>query len=295
MFTERERVQDEMGSEDLQQRQSPETGIIQSQPVLEGSTLSISPEKASDELQQRQSPDTGVHASQSNQEGNTHSMITEKVSDNLQQIQSPDSRDHTSQSNQERSSLSKIPEELSDNLQQRQNPDNGVLTSQCNQEGITLSTTPEKVSDNLQQSQSPDTEVNAIQLQQEGSTPSIIPEKASDDGYNWRRYGQKVFKGNKFFQSYYKCTHPNCPAKKQVKRSHDGQTMDIIYFGNHEHPKPQPSSRLAVGFVLPIQAKRTDEPALAIAEDKSSDAHDQASHCIEPIETPQLSTDAASG
>uniref|UniRef100_A0A5B7APT5 Putative WRKY transcription factor 20 isoform X1 n=2 Tax=Davidia involucrata TaxID=16924 RepID=A0A5B7APT5_DAVIN len=262
MVTSRERVQDEVGSE---------------------------------ELQQRQSPDIGVHASKFDQEGNTLSMIPEKVSDNLQQIRSPDSRDHTSQYNQERISLSKIPEELSDNLQQRQSPDNGVHTSQCNQEGINLSTIPEKVSDNLQLRQSPDTGVNALQREQEGSTASVIPEKASEDGYNWRKYGQKFVKGNEFIRSYYRCTHPNCPVKRQVERSHDGRIMDTIYLGNHEHPKPQPSSQLAVGFVLPIQAKRTDEPALAFAEDKSSDAHDLASHRIEPTETPQLSTDAASG
>uniref|UniRef100_A0A5B7API3 Putative WRKY transcription factor 20 isoform X1 n=1 Tax=Davidia involucrata TaxID=16924 RepID=A0A5B7API3_DAVIN len=294
MVTSREGVQDEVGSDKLQQRQSLDTGINQAQSNQEGSTLSMLPEKALGELQQRQSPDIGVHASESDR-GNTPSMIPEKVSDNLQQRQSPDRGDHISQSNQERSSLSIIPADVSVNLQQRQSPDNGVHASQSNQEGSTLSTIPEKLSENLPQRQSPDTEVHALQRDQEGSTPSVVPEKASEDGYNWRKYGQKFVKGNEFIRSYYKCTHPNCSAKRQVERSRDGHITDTIYLGKHEHPKrKQPSSQLAVGFVLPIQAKRPDELALAIAEDKSSDAHGEKSHHIELIETPQLSTYTAS-
>ncbi|KAA8524821.1 hypothetical protein F0562_011244 [Nyssa sinensis] len=291
MVTSREGVQDEVCSEKLQQIQSPETGTNQSQFNHGGSTLSLLHEKASGEVQRRQRPDIGVYASQSDQEGNTPSRIPEKVSDNLQQRQSPDMGEHTSQSNQERSSLSIIPEEVSDNTQRRQSPDNGVHTSQSNHEGSARSTTPQKLSENLQQRQSPDTEVHTSQRDQEGSTPSVVPEKVSEDGYNWRKYGQKLVKGNAFIRSYYKCTHPNCSVKRQVERSHDGRITDTIYRGKHEH---QPSSQLAVGCVLPIQSRRPDELALAIVEDKSSDAHGQTSHLIEPIETPQLSTDMAS-
>nr|QFI57469.1 WRKY74 [Glycyrrhiza glabra] len=60
-----------------------------------------------------------------------------------------------------------------------------------------------------------------------------------DDGYNWRKYGQKQVKGSEFPRSYYKCTHPNCPVKKKVERSFDGQIAEIVYKGEHNHSKPQ--------------------------------------------------------
>ncbi|XP_078181473.1 putative WRKY transcription factor 4 [Carex rostrata] len=72
------------------------------------------------------------------------------------------------------------------------------------------------------------------------SGPSDRP---SYDGYNWRKYGQKQVKGSEFPRSYYKCTHPNCPVKKKVERTLDGQIAEIVYKGEHSHPKPQPVKR----------------------------------------------------
>ncbi|KAL6529330.1 WRKY transcription factor 4 [Orobanche gracilis] len=66
---------------------------------------------------------------------------------------------------------------------------------------------------------------------------SII-DKPAEDGYNWRKYGQKHVKGAEYPRGYYKCTHPNCPVKKKVERSHDGQITEIIYKGQHNHPPP---------------------------------------------------------
>ncbi|WZY83195.1 hypothetical protein YC2023_029579 [Brassica napus] len=64
-------------------------------------------------------------------------------------------------------------------------------------------------------------------------------DKPADDGYNWRKYGQKPIKGCEYPRSYYKCTHVNCPVKKKVERSSDGQITQIIYKGQHDHEKPQ--------------------------------------------------------
>nr|WFL37671.1 WRKY transcription factor 19 [Crocus sativus] len=61
--------------------------------------------------------------------------------------------------------------------------------------------------------------------------------RPSCDGYNWRKYGQKKVKGSEFPRSYYKCSHPNCPVKKKVERSVDGKIAEIIYEGDHNHPK----------------------------------------------------------
>lgn len=63
-------------------------------------------------------------------------------------------------------------------------------------------------------------------------------QKKSDDGYNWRKYGQKQVKGSENPRSYYKCTYPNCPMKKKIERSLDGQITEIVYKGSHNHPKP---------------------------------------------------------
>ncbi|KAG2690374.1 hypothetical protein I3760_09G183500 [Carya illinoinensis] len=67
------------------------------------------------------------------------------------------------------------------------------------------------------------------------------------DGYNWRKYGQKQVKGSEYPRSYYKCTHPNCPVKKKVERSLDGQIAEIVYKGEHSHSKPQPPKRNSSG------------------------------------------------
>ncbi|XP_027334209.1 WRKY transcription factor WRKY24-like [Abrus precatorius] len=67
--------------------------------------------------------------------------------------------------------------------------------------------------------------------------------RKSDDGYNWRKYGQKQVKGSENPRSYYKCTYPNCPTKKKVERSLDGQITEIVYKGTHNHPKPQATRR----------------------------------------------------
>lgn len=69
----------------------------------------------------------------------------------------------------------------------------------------------------------------------------------SEDGFNWRKYGQKQVKGSEYPRSYYKCTHPNCQVKKKVERSHEGHITEIIYKGAHNHPKPPPNRRAAIG------------------------------------------------
>lgn len=80
--------------------------------------------------------------------------------------------------------------------------------------------------------------------------------RRSDDGFNWRKYGQKQVKGSENPRSYYKCTYPNCPTKKKVERSLDGQITEIVYKGNHNHPKPQNTRRSASSAAssLAIQA-----------------------------------------
>ncbi|KAG5546667.1 hypothetical protein RHGRI_018738 [Rhododendron griersonianum] len=114
------------------------------------------------------------------------------------------------------------------------------------------------------------TEVQKSQPKQKDIGPSVTAEKSFDDGYNWRKYGQKLVKGSEFPRSYYKCTHPNCEVKKIFERSHEGQITEIVYKGTHDHPKPQPSRRVSAGSILSIQEKNDTVPSLTTQEDKSA-------------------------
>nr|WFL37665.1 WRKY transcription factor 13 [Crocus sativus] len=90
------------------------------------------------------------------------------------------------------------------------------------------------------------------------ATQTLREQRRSDDGYNWRKYGQKQVKGSENPRSYYKCTYPNCPTKKKVERSFDGQITEIVYKGTHNHPKPQ-STRRNSGSSQFVQAQAQPE------------------------------------
>ncbi|PKA51875.1 putative WRKY transcription factor 26 [Apostasia shenzhenica] len=89
----------------------------------------------------------------------------------------------------------------------------------------------------------------------------------SDDGYNWRKYGQKQVKGSQNPRNYYKCTHPSCPMKKKVERASDGQVMEIIYKGKHNHPKPVRTRRSSSSMFSSMLFPRETDSSASVGVD----------------------------
>ncbi|KAD4887947.1 hypothetical protein E3N88_20020 [Mikania micrantha] len=96
------------------------------------------------------------------------------------------------------------------------------------------------------------------------SEPKIVVQTRSevdllDDGFKWRKYGQKVVKGNTNPRSYYKCTFTGCNVRKQVERAPlDPKSVVTTYEGKHNHDIPASRHRGYSGGQMGKSTKRKD-------------------------------------
>ncbi|KAF8103078.1 hypothetical protein N665_0188s0036 [Sinapis alba] len=78
--------------------------------------------------------------------------------------------------------------------------------------------------------------VSRVYYKTEASDTTLVVK----DGYQWRKYGQKVTRDNPSPRAYFKCAcAPSCSVKKKVQRSVEDQSVLVAtYEGEHNHPKP---------------------------------------------------------
>ena len=100
----------------------------------------------------------------------------------------------------------------------------------------------------------------------------------------WRKYGQKLVKGNPHPRSYYKCTTLGCGVRKHVGRSPTNPPLMVTtYEGEHTHEAPPAAPSAAVRGVARRPSGTTPRAAAAAAARMVCDAAYVRLHAVNGI------------
>ncbi|XP_057527429.1 probable WRKY transcription factor 40 [Amaranthus tricolor] len=132
------------------------------------------------------------------------------------------------------------------------NNNNGVIVKN---NGDTSSSDEEDSYDHKPKEETIKAKITRVAVRTQASDSTLILK----DGYQWRKYGQKVTRDNPCPRAYFKCSFaPSCPVKKKVQRSLEDQSMLVAtYEGEHNHPQPAQQEGGAGTVTAPSSSSRS--------------------------------------